>query len=43
MTVTELIKKLKELPKDAEIYIVHGDWEIKKIQLDKKTNKVTIQ
>lgn len=43
MKVKELIKKLKDVPQDAEIVIVHRDWDIEKIEVDEKGNRVRLQ
>lgn len=40
MTVSELIEKLKEANRDAEILIVHPDWDIKNITI--KTDRVVL-
>lgn len=33
MTVAELVEKLKELPQDSEVVIVHNDWILKKTEV----------
>lgn len=42
MTVEELINKLLGFAADAEVVIVHAEWELKKVKLDEKTNKVKL-
>ena len=32
MTVGGLMEKLKELPEEEEVVIVHPEWEVKKIE-----------
>lgn len=42
MTVSELIKELSDLPADSEVVIVHRDWAIKKITINKDKTLVEL-
>lgn len=35
MTAKELIKILEEMPAQAEVVIVHGEWNIKHVEIDR--------
>lgn len=43
MTVAELKNILNLLPENAEVVIVHADWEIKHVELEDEHNRVKIR
>lgn len=43
MIVSELISKLEGFPKEAEVVLVHSEWQIKKVELNEKNNQVEIK